>query len=108
MKRLAIFSFCFCLLLAVSCKHKEKIASNENLEFSNTHIGKDDGQGMTAGKATEEEIFVQGCVQKTLGNPGRAMAKFQECLEMNPKSAAANYEIAGIYSQMGSADRALK
>jgi tetratricopeptide (TPR) repeat protein len=106
-----IFSLCaFFVLFAVACKHKEKIAKTEpELEFQNVHIGADEKPGtMTAGKASEEETFVQGCIQKALGNPGRALAAFQECLSMNPKSAAANYEIAGIYSQQGQADRALK
>jgi tetratricopeptide (TPR) repeat protein len=105
-----IFSLClFIALFAISCKHKEKIAkSNSNLEYHDVHVGSaDQPGGMTAGKASEEETFVQGCIQKALGNPGRALAQFQECLSMNPKSAAANYEIAGIYSQQGQADRAL-
>ncbi|MDQ3108833.1 MAG: tetratricopeptide repeat protein [Bacteroidota bacterium] len=110
MNYVRVFSFCFFTLLAVSCKHKEKIAKTQpDLQFRDTHMGDDDKPGtMTAGKATEEETFVQGCIQKALGNPARALVEFQECLQMNPKSAAANYEIAGIYNQKGQPDRALK
>lgn len=108
MKRFSIHFFSICILMfAVSCKPKEKIAKAEpGFEFKDT--GNDLPGTMTAGKATEEETFVQGCIQKALGNPGRALVEFQECLTMNPKSAAANYEIAGIFSQQGQADRALK
>jgi tetratricopeptide (TPR) repeat protein len=112
MMRIRIVSFCVLILFAISCKHKEKIAKtkkDDGVQFSDVHLGADDNPGgMTAGKATEEETFVQGCIQKALGNPGRALVEFQECLQMNPKSAAANYEIAGIFSQQGQADRALK
>lgn len=108
MKRFSIHIFSVCILMfAVSCKPKEKITKAEpGFEFKDTGIDKPGT--MTAGKATEEETFVQGCIQKALGNPGRALVEFQECLNMNPKSAAANYEIAGIFSQQGQADRALK
>lgn len=110
MKYVCVFSLClFSAMFAISCKHKEKAAKAQpDPEFQDVHFGKDQPGGMTAGKATEEQTFVQGCIQKALGNPGRALIEFQECLSMNPKSAAANYEIAGIYSQGGQADRALK
>jgi tetratricopeptide (TPR) repeat protein len=110
MKHAGIFSFCFLALFAFSCKHKEKVAKSQpDLQFHDVHMGSEEKPGtMTAGKATEEETFVQGCIQKALGNPGRALVEFQECLQMNPKSAAANYEIAGIYNQQGQPDRALK
>jgi tetratricopeptide (TPR) repeat protein len=110
MKRAGIiFVFAFALF-AFSCKHQQKTTSGDNTQSHDVHVGGEGDRqpGMTAGKATEEETFVQGCIQKSLGNNGRAMASFQECLEMNPKSAVANYEIAGLYSQMGQADRALK
>lgn len=109
MKRIGVISLLVFSMFAFSCKHKEKVASGDNTQYPNAHPGGDDNkQGMTAGKATEEEIFVQGCIQKSLGNNGRAMASFRECLEMNPKSAAANYEIAGLYTLQGHNDLALK
>ncbi|CAN5360970.1 tetratricopeptide repeat protein [soil metagenome] len=102
---IAFLIFCF----GVSCKHGEKIAKKEDhFQFTDTHLGKDETPAMTAGKASEEETFVKGCIQKSLGNPGRALVEFQECLNMNPNSAVANYEIAGILSMQGQADRALK
>ncbi len=109
MKRFSIYIFSASILMfAISCKPKEKIAKSDGVQFEDVHLGKDQPGGMTAGKATEEETFVQGCIQKALGNPARALVEFQECLNMNPKSAAANYEIAGIFSQGGQSDRALK
>ncbi len=111
MNRICLFSlYLISFLFATSCKHQEKaVKTDQHVEYHDTHIGGNDQQdGMTAGKASEEETFVQGCIQKSLGNQGRALIEFQECLTMNPKSAAANYEIAGIFSQQGQSDRALK
>ncbi|HET6993030.1 MAG TPA: tetratricopeptide repeat protein [Bacteroidia bacterium] len=101
--------FVFVLLLgAMSCKHQQATTqTNEPKPFNNTHAAGGE-TGMTPMKANEEETFVQGCIEKSLGNSRKALVQFQECLNMDPKSAAANYEVAGIYAEMGQPDRALK
>ena len=63
--------------------------------------------GMTSAKAAEEESFVQGCVDKSTGNYKKALEDFLKCLAVNPKSAAANYEVAGLYTRSYEFDRAL-
>ena len=97
------------LLAAVSCKHTQPTTKTDpkKTTFENKPKGDDGGQ-MSAEKASEEEIFIAGCIEKSLGNNRRALLKFQECLEMNPKNAAANYELADIYFEEGQKDRALK
>lgn len=104
-----LFSLLVLLVFAeISCKHQEKtVDGNEPTPFTDFHVVGGENV-MTAGKASEEETFVQGCIEKSLGNNRKALVQFQECLNMNPKSAAANYEVAGIYDELGSPDRALK
>ncbi len=103
-----VFSLLFVLMVAgTSCKHQEKTTQNkEPVPFNNTNVV-GEKRGMTPGKANEEEIFVQGCIEKSLGNSRKALVQFQQCLTLNPKSAAANYEVAGIYIELGQLDRAL-
>lgn len=98
------------LLAAVSCKHTQSTTKSDpkKTSFENKPNGSGDTGQMSAEKASEEEIFVAGCIEKSLGNNRKALLKFQECLEMNPKNAAANYELADIYYEEGQKDRALK
>lgn len=91
MRRISSLLFLLLLFAETSCKHQQKTVSGD----------------MTSAKATEEETFVQGCVDKSTGNYTKALENFQKCLVMNPKSAAANYEVAGLYSRTGEFDRAL-
>lgn len=105
-----IFAMLFVCFAAVSCKHTKPAAKTQPSKQPMqdiTAVGPDGGQ-MTAEKASEEEIFVQGCIEKSLGNNRKALLKFQECLDMNPNNAAANYELAGLYREEGQKDRALK
>ena len=62
---------------------------------------------MSSAKAIEQETFVQGCIDKSLGNYTKALVDFQKCLSMDKKSAATNYEIAGVYLQLKQFDQAL-
>ncbi|HLG03417.1 MAG TPA: tetratricopeptide repeat protein [Bacteroidia bacterium] len=93
------------VFLAGACKHHKR-ASGPAPSDQETSAS-DRENGMTAGKATEEETFVQGCIEKTLGNDRLALGFFQECLHMNPGNAAANYEVAGLYAKSGQKDRAV-
>lgn len=95
--------------LAFSCKHQQKTAVTSDpgpSDFDNTTTVRKDA--ISASKASEEEMFVQGCIEKSLGNTRKALGEFQECLNMNPNNAAANYEIAGLYWEEGQKDRALR
>ncbi len=91
-----------------SCRTKGKpvTKNTDSLKFERT--GPEREGGMTAGKATEEEIFVQGCIEKGIGNDRKAINNFNQVLEMNPRNAAANYEMAGIYWKLEQPERALK
>ncbi|HEU4717494.1 MAG TPA: tetratricopeptide repeat protein [Bacteroidia bacterium] len=97
----------FLVLAGSSCRH-QKAATNsgDTNNFGNSPKQRDDA--ITANKADEQSVFIQGCIEKSLGNYSKALGEFQEVLNMNPDNAAANYEVAGMYWQLNQADRALK
>lgn len=103
---LLLFAFLFA---AISCKHQSAATQSpgpNNQPVSNQPAHRADA--MSAKKATEEATFVQGCIEKSLGNTTKALGEFQEVLNMNPDNAAANYEVAGLYRELKQPDRALK
>jgi tetratricopeptide (TPR) repeat protein len=63
---------------------------------------------ITEKKAIEEATFIDGCIYKMIDNKRAALGEFQEVLNMNPENDAANYEVAGLYHELGQSDRALK
>ena len=46
-------------------------------------------------------LYVEGVKQRTIGNIDEAVKIFSQCLEMDPNSAAAMYEIANIHVSKG-------
>ena len=95
------------ILIGGSCKQSQKTLQGG--EKNTTRNIRNDGNKnqMTASRAKEEEMFVQGCIEKSLGNSRKALIQFQECLKINPQSAATNFEMAGIYREFEQSDRAL-
>ena len=95
------------ILVGGSCKQSQKTLQGG--EKNTTRNIRNDGNKnqMTASRAKEEEMFVQGCIEKSLGNSRKALVQFQECLKINPQSAATNFEMAGIYREFEQTDRAL-
>ncbi len=54
-----------------------------------------------------EEIFIDGNREKLLGNWEKAVVKFKEVLEKDPKNDAASYELARVYEALKDTDKAL-
>lgn len=48
-----------------------------------------------------EYLFIEGLKQKSLGNANNAIPIFSRCLEIDPSSSAAMYELAGIHTAKG-------
>lgn len=48
-----------------------------------------------------EYTFIEGLKQKMIGNQQAAVALFSKCLEINPNSASAMFELAKIHSSSG-------
>lgn len=48
-----------------------------------------------------EYLFIEGIKQRTLGSPDEAIKIFSKCLEIDPNSSAALYEMANIHISKG-------
>lgn len=112
----------FALLVAVfvfACKTQETVTNNNNQNNQTNTQGIDQGSDyvpatgqrndpISEKKAIEEATFIDGCIYKLVDNKRAALGEFQEVLNMNPENDAANYEVAGLYHELGQSDRALK
>ena len=106
------------LVLAVSCKTQQSAASNnppkqngmESDPNSSDYVPPTGQRNdpISEKKALEEATFMDGCIYKLIDNKRGAAGKFLEVLDMNPDNDAANYELAGIYLDLGQSDRALR
>ncbi len=59
-------------------------------------------------KIAFDRHFFEAMTQKSLNNTAKAKAEFSECLTLDPKSAAVNYEMARIDYDAGSISSALE
>lgn len=108
------------VVLAFSCKTQQSATtdSNQNNVTNATQTDPNGSDYVPAGgqrndpisekKAIEEATFIDGCIYKLIDNKRAALGQFQEVLNMNPENDAANYEVAGLYHELGQSDRALK
>lgn len=110
----------FALVFIYACKTQQTVAGNNNSQNNqNNTQGIDPGSDyvpptgqrndpISEKKALEEATFIDGCIYKLIDNKRAAIGQFQEVLTMNPENDAANYELAGLYHDMGQSERALK
>ena len=100
MKLISRYTFCFLLLsIWVACKSPQKqVASPVS--------------GTPTSDLTEKEeldfayLFFEASKDKILGNYPQAIAKFSQAIRINPRNAAAHYELSQMYLQNGNADLA--
>jgi tetratricopeptide (TPR) repeat protein len=117
-----LFRYSLLLILALSliiaCKTQKTVAadtgrdgqknSNQSAQdYENPQITGERNDPITEKKAKEEATFMEGCIMKMIDNKKAALIEFREVLEMNPDNSAANYEVAGLYHELGQSDRAL-
>lgn len=86
-------------------------------QTASAQTGKESGKERAAGNNTprvvpteeleQQAIFIDASREKMLGNYSEAMKLYDRCLMLNPKNAAAHYEIAGLYSDRSQAALAL-
>ena len=84
-------------IMSVSCgtPHKQvKSASQAKQETKETAIAEDD-------KNEFEYTFIEALKQKLIGNLPAAVTLFSKCLEINPNSSSAMFELAKIHSSNG-------
>lgn len=83
------------LIIAVSCTAPKKMAKKEKGTVSQEiHLTEDQ-------KKEFEFLFVEGLKQKSLGKIDNAVPLFSKCIEIDPTSSAAMYELANINANKG-------
>lgn len=97
-------SIIFLSVLLVSCGTSKKLSENITpKEKSNPKVSI-----LTEKQRTEfEYLYIEGLKQKTVGNINIAQQHFIACLEVDPNSAAARYELANIYASKGDLNGAI-
>ena len=89
--------FVVVLMLATSCgtaKKQVNTAIPPKTEVAENEISEDE-------KNEFEYTFIEGLKQKMIGNQQNAIAFFSKCLQIDPNSAAAMFELAKIHSSNG-------
>ena len=80
-----------------SCKVSKSLPRNVSSDPLDTI-----GSKQSSDKRNEfEYLFIEGLKQRTLGNPDEAIKIFSSCLELDPNSSAALYEMANIHVSRG-------
>lgn len=85
------------IVLAISCKTALKVAKTDVqpvTELAGDTISEDQ-------KNEFEYTFIEALKQKMIGNQQAAISLFSKCLEINPNSSSAMFELAKIYSSNG-------
>ena len=97
MKNRYLASIALVLILTVSCSTAKKNVKSAPLaksELPEATISEDD-------KNEFEYTFIEGLKQKMIGNQQAAVSLFSKCLEINPNSTSAMFELAKIHSGNG-------
>jgi len=84
-------------IMATSCgtaKKQVNSAAQAKPEMKEASISDDD-------KNEFEYTFIEGLKQKMIGNQQAAVTLFSKCLEINPNSSSAMFELAKIHSSSG-------
>ncbi|HTL82174.1 MAG TPA: tetratricopeptide repeat protein [Bacteroidia bacterium] len=103
MKRFAFYS----VILVLACSSCKSLGHGGNGKHANDNtVSRNDA--MSVQQAKEEYLFVQGCIERSLGNIPEAEAQFQQILASDPTNAAANYEMAGLYRSQNDLPNALR
>lgn len=95
MNKLSIVIFIVFAIVLMSCKTSQKATinqQNQTIEKNNLSEEK---------KIEFEYLYIEGLKQKMLGNNEMAIKYFNNCIEINPQSAASLYELANIYTSKG-------
>jgi tetratricopeptide (TPR) repeat protein len=79
-----------------SCKVSRTSAGKKPVKADTTEVVKNNPR-----QNEFEYLFIEGIKQRTLGNPDEAIKIFSRCLEIDPNSSAALYEMANIHVSRG-------
>jgi len=88
---------------AVACKPAQTTTASNGKESKEAK--QQTGNGVPKVVPTEEleqqAIYIEASKEKMIGNYPEAIKLYERCLGMNPKNAAAHYEVANIYGTRG-------
>ncbi len=84
--------------LLSSCKNKQVGSSDKNPSASSALTEKE--------RLDFEVLFFDAEKEKLLGNFSQAQTKFQQAIRINPRAAAAHFELSQVYLQTGNKDLA--
>jgi len=93
LKQIFKISFILALLLLSSCKNKEKIAGNKHGPMSDELIFKNK--------------FHEANSEKMIGHYDKSIRLFNECLVLNPNSAASYFGLSEIYLKQNNQEKGL-
>ncbi len=74
-----------------ACSGQKKVVKPAQAEVVGKTTGDDEKN------ARFEELFIEALKQKMVGNPQKAVLYLNSCLEMDPRSSAAMYELANLH-----------
>ncbi|HKI90555.1 MAG TPA: tetratricopeptide repeat protein [Draconibacterium sp.] len=82
-----------------SCSGTKNIAKKGTTEKTDTEVKTDTDSAIDAQKQQEfEYLFVEALKQKMFGNSQKAIQLLSSCLDINPNSSTAMYELASIHA----------
>lgn len=93
--KLSLIAFTFAV---VSCSGSKKLAKQEEQITKPVEVAKAENELDEQKQMEFEYLFVEALKQKMLGNPQRAIQILSSCLEIDPNSSAAMYELANIHA----------
>jgi tetratricopeptide (TPR) repeat protein len=98
MKNITIKWLTFLLLIGIifSCSGVKKVAEQE--ENQSNSAAQDTVDLTEEDQKKFEYLFVEALKEKALGNPQKAIQLFSGCLDIDPNSSAAMYELASIHA----------
>lgn len=95
----------FILILLASLISFEGFAQNKRDKSkeqpADANKKEEQAQVASKNKMDFEFFYIEGLKEKMVGNPDRALQYFNQCLEIDPRSAASMYEMANIYLMKG-------
>ena len=90
MKKLLIYLLLFASVFVISCTGSRKTAVTKQDSAAPQELSEDKQKEF-------QYLFIEALKQKTIGNMQRAVSLLSACLEIDPNSSAAMYELANIH-----------
>ncbi len=96
MKRLFFYTLILGIIGLTSCKNKSNILSEQlpKKEYNETMLKIDD-------------LYLEACTQKEIGNKTRALSSFERVIDMDPKYSGAYFQMAELLFSLKEVEKAI-